>query len=101
MVRKRKGFGQFFLHYPFPSVSRRNAHFPEKIDWHFLSNIDSEGNQICQKSMLQGHCLAEKVALYTALIVLYHDFNKVFLQLSHMACSEANYRNSLGGSSTA
>lgn len=84
MMRKRKGFGQFFLHYPFPSVSRRNAHVPEKFDWHFLSNIGSEGNQVCQKSTLQGYCVVEKVAFYTALILLYHDFNKgFFATVSH------------------
>lgn len=72
MVRKRKGFGQFFLHCPFPSVSRRKANFPENFDWHFLSNIGGKGNQICQKSMLQGYCVVEKVAFYTALTVLYY-----------------------------
>lgn len=76
MMRKRKGFGQFFLHDPFLLVSRRNAHSNEKFDWHV--SISSEGNQICQKSMFLGYCVVEKVASYTVLIVLYHDLNRFF-----------------------
>lgn len=96
MMRKRKGFGQFFLRYPFLLASRRNARFPENFDWHV--SIGSEVNQICQKSIFLGYCVVEKVDSYTALIVLYHSLNKFFLPLSYMAFWEANYRNSVGES---
>jgi len=45
---------------------------------HFLCNTGSEGNQISQKSVLQEHCVVEKVPFYTGLIVLYRNFNKGF-----------------------
>lgn len=83
-VRKSQGFDQFFLVYPFPSASRRNTHFPEKFDWHFKSNIGTEGSQVCQKSVLQGYCVAEKVAAHTA------DFSEEYFCHSHVAFSEAN-----------
>ena len=101
-MRKRKEFGNFFLHYP-SSASKRNALLLEKFDWHFLFNIGSEENQIGQKSMLQEYCVVKNMALYTSVIVLYHDFNKGggFLPLSHRAFSEAKYSKSSGESSTA